>query len=227
MRWRGWSRPGPDPDGARCLGYIERMVLSMPHFLRSAACLFSAVLVAGCASTESAVRAGDALLDPNPAPATLAVALPSVVDGRVPDESVYGGFGCTGGNRSLAVTWSNVPEKTQSFALVMHDPDAPTGVGFFHWTVFDLPPTARALELGASQSGLPSGSVQGYTDFGGSGYGGPCPPSGPPHRYVLSVYALDVPKLELGPNATGALVRFMVREHALAFGRATATYQRR
>jgi Raf kinase inhibitor-like YbhB/YbcL family protein len=134
-------------------------------------------------------------------------------------------MGCTGKNQSLAVSWTGAPEKTQSFVLIMHDPDAPTGVGFFHWLVVNLPKETNSLAVGASAS-LPPGTAQTTTDFGMPGYGGPCPPPGPAHRYSVTVYALDVPKLDVPPTASGALLRFMLRDHTLALGRAVATYQR-
>src|SRR5262249_4687085 len=150
----------------------------------------------------------DALLDPNPAPPMVTVRLPTLTDGTVPPDSVFNGFGCTGQNRPIAIAWSGAPENTQSFAVVMHDPDAPTGVGFFHWLVFNVPKTATLLDA-ASSEGLPAGAVQGMTDSGSVGYTGPCPPPGPAHRYIVTVYALDVPKLDLPPSTTGALLRFM------------------
>lgn len=168
---------------------------------------------------------GGELLDPNPAAATIVVKL-ATDGGRVPLQNVFNGFGCTGKNVSLGISWSGAPASTQSFALIIHDPDAPTGVGFFHWSVFNLPKGTTSLPPGASAGGLPAGAVQGYTDFGMSGYGGPCPPPGAPHRYIATVYALDVPKLDLGPGATPALLRFMLAQHTAALGRATATYGR-
>ncbi|MDP9036999.1 MAG: YbhB/YbcL family Raf kinase inhibitor-like protein [Myxococcota bacterium] len=168
---------------------------------------------------------GNELLDPNPAPATIVVKL-TTDGGRVPLQSVFNGFGCTGKNVSLGISWSGAPASTQSYAVILHDPDAPTGVGFFHWSVFNLPKGTTSLAPGASTGGLPAGAGQGYTDFGVSGYGGPCPPPGAPHRYIATVYALDVPKLDVGPGATGALLRFMLAQHTTALGRATATYGR-
>lgn len=166
------------------------------------------------------------LVEPNDAPNSLSVELPGTENGVITNESVFGGFGCSGENKSLAIRWSGAPEGTQSYAVVIHDPDAPTGVGFFHWTVTGIPSGTTELALNASQAGLPEGAVQSYTDFGMSSYGGPCPPPGAPHRYIVTVYALDVPSLGLEPNATGALVRFMLRGHTLALGRSVGTYGR-
>ncbi len=163
------------------------------------------------------------LLDPNNAPESLRITLPGVANGVIAQESAFGGMGCTGQNRAPRITWSGAPAGTRSFVIVVHDPDAPTGVGFFHWLVANLPATTTELPLGGA---LPAGAMQTQTDFGMAGYGGPCPPPGENHRYVFTVYALDVPRLELAPTASGALIRFMVRGHTLALGRAVATYRR-
>ena len=139
---------------------------------------------------------------------------------------VFNGFGCTGDNRSPALTWQNPPAGTQSFALLVHDPDAPTGgAGWWHWAVIDIPPTITALpeDAGAMDgSKMVPGARQIVTDFGRSGWGGPCPPVGhPPHRYNFTLYALDVPKLEVPTGASPALVGFMANSHSL--GKATLT----
>jgi len=181
----------------------------------------------GAAQAPCPTTAPSTLREPTTAPESITVEIQGLEpEGRVPNESVFSGFGCEGGNRSLALSWSGAPETAQSFAVVMHDPDAPTGVGFFHWIALDLPAGTTSLPLGASGTAMPAGAVEGYTDFGASGYGGPCPPPGTPHRYEVTVYALDVPALGLPPTSTGALVRFVLREHAVAIGRATAVYGR-
>jgi Raf kinase inhibitor-like YbhB/YbcL family protein len=165
------------------------------------------------------------LLDPNPAPSTIKVTFPGLKDNVIDNASLFKGFGCTGENKSLPIKWENAPKDAKSFAVIIHDPDAPTGAGFFHWSVFNLPPTTTSLDRGANDK-LPAGAVQGYTDFGMSSYGGPCPPPGPAHRYIATVYALKVPKLELDSKATAALLRFMLRDQTIALGRASATYGR-
>jgi Raf kinase inhibitor-like YbhB/YbcL family protein len=144
----------------------------------------------------------------------------------MPQDSAFNSFGCTGHNRSPHIRWTGAPAGTRSFAVIAHDPDAPTGVGFFHWTVFNLPATTTELALDASHAGVPAGAVQAGTDYGATGYGGPCPPVGENHRYIFTVYALDVPQLQAPPTATGAMLRFLVRGHTLALGRATVTYRR-
>ena len=99
------------------------------------------------------------LLDPNAATATLRVTLPTATSGVLPAESSAGALGCTGKNVSLGVEWQGAPAGTKSFAVIMHDPDAPTGVGFCHWTVFDIPASASGLSAGSSPKSLPAGRV--------------------------------------------------------------------
>lgn len=163
-----------------------------------------------------------------PAPATLRVTSEAFAEGAaIPLRSVFGGFGCTGENRSPALQWSGTPEGTRSFAVIAHDPDAPTGTGFYHWVVFDLPGDTRALPDNAGAEGaLAPGAHAGRTDYGASAYGGPCPPPGPAHRYRFSVYALDAAPLGAPEGSSAALVRFMLRGHVLAYGTLTGTYGR-
>jgi Raf kinase inhibitor-like YbhB/YbcL family protein len=131
-----------------------------------------------------------------------------------------------GDNISPDLSWSGGPDATQSYALTCHDPDAPTGVGFVHWVMFNIPAATTSLEAGTGAAGKnPAGSVLGFTDWGESAYGGCAPPQGdPPHHYNFTVYALDVPSLDLGPTTTYALLRFMIRGQVLAQGTLTGTY---
>ncbi len=149
--------------------------------------------------------------------------------GKIAAAQVYSGFGCTGGNRSPALSWSHAPPGTQSFALLVHDPDAPTGSGWWHWVLYNIPASVSALPEGAGDahgSHLPAGSVQGRTDFGTAGYGGPCPPPGPPHHYYFSLYALKVAKLDLPADASAALVAFNVHAQALGSAELMGLYGR-
>ncbi len=142
------------------------------------------------------------------------------IGGQATLREVFNGFGCTGDNVSPALNWSNAPAGTKSFALTMYDPDAPTGSGFWHWVVFDLPADQKSLPAGAgsaSGEGLPPGATQGKTDFNTTGYGGPCPPPGDrPHRYILTVHALGIDKLGLPSDTPAALVGFNVNANSLA-----------
>ena len=152
---------------------------------------------------------------------------------KIAVKHVYKGFGCEGGNVSPALEWSGAPAGTKSFAITMYDPDAPTGSGWWHWVVFNIPATTTKLEQGAGDAGgarLPPGAVQSRTDFGGPGYGGPCPPQGPslkkPHRYIFTVYALKVDKLDLNADSSGALVGYMLNANMLGKASLTGQYGR-
>ncbi|NJL37100.1 MAG: YbhB/YbcL family Raf kinase inhibitor-like protein [Leptolyngbyaceae cyanobacterium RM2_2_4] len=153
-----------------------------------------------------------------------------VEGGTLPESMVYEGFGCTGGNQSPQLSWTGEPIETRSYAITMFDPDAPTGVGWWHWLVFNLPNDTHTLPQGVGNplvNQLPSGVQQGYTDFGSNGYGGACPPVGdPPHRYVITIYALDVESLPAGAEATGAKLAFLMQEHILAKAEITGQYGR-
>ena len=149
--------------------------------------------------------------------------------GKIADAQVFNGFGCKGGNISPELSWSSAPAGTKSFAILMHDPDAPTGSGWWHWVVYNIPATVSSIPAGAGdpkKNLLPSGALMGRTDFGDPGYGGPCPPPGRPHRYYVRVYALKVDKLEVPSDATAAFVGFSVRMHALATAELMGTYGR-
>jgi Raf kinase inhibitor-like YbhB/YbcL family protein len=151
---------------------------------------------------------------------------------RIKDAQVYNGFGCTGGNVSPALEWKNAPKGTKSFALLVHDPDAPTGgSGWWHWLVVNVPANITKLDAGAGAadgSKLPQGAQQINTDFGGPGWGGPCPPAGDKlHHYHFTVYALKAEKLDLPANATAALAGFMVNANSIGKARLTGVYSRK
>ncbi|MDA7087575.1 YbhB/YbcL family Raf kinase inhibitor-like protein [Pseudomonas sp. SA3-5] len=156
---------------------------------------------------------------------------PDIHDGQ-PLSSVeeYSGFGCQGQNRAPALSWKDAPAGTQSFAITVYDPDAPTGSGWWHWLLFNLPASSTALPAAAGQPGgpsLPAGSVQSVTDYGVPGFGGACPPAGdPPHHYIFTVHALKVAKLDLDASAMPALVGYMLNANSLGKASLTATYAR-
>jgi Raf kinase inhibitor-like YbhB/YbcL family protein len=139
-------------------------------------------------------------------------------------DQVFNSFGCTGKNVSPELSWTAGPEGTKSYALTMYDPDAPTGSGWWHWTVFNIPAKVLKLEKGA---GNKHKYGEGRTDFGKPGYGGPCPPPGSGnHHYVFTVYALKVDKLPLDANASGAMVGYNLNANALAKASLTAVFGR-
>jgi Raf kinase inhibitor-like YbhB/YbcL family protein len=147
----------------------------------------------------------------------------------IPEKHVFSGMGCTGENVSPHLAWNEVPSNARSFAVVMHDPDAPTSGGFYHWVVFNIPGDARELPEGGGGMNLGnrfSGIVHGYTDFGQNAYGGPCPPPGAPHHYHITVYALDTEKLPLDKSTTGAKLEFMASQHTLAKAEIVGVYGR-
>lgn len=144
------------------------------------------------------------------------------------NEQVFNNFGCTGKNISPELIWSGAPQGTKSFAIMAYDPDAPTGSGWWHWTVFNIPVNATRVATGASGEGkLPKGAVEGRTDFGMSGYGGACPPVGHgDHHYQFTVYALSVDKIPLDEKAPAAMVGFYVRANAIGQATVEVTYGR-
>lgn len=162
-------------------------------------------------------------------PLTLEVKAPSLPASLViPQKNAFSGFGCTGDNVSPSLTWSAGPEGTRSYLIMMYDPDAPTGVGFHHWWVANLPSNTNALAEGAGgpEGKLPRGAVQGRNDYSTTHYGGPCPPKGRTHRYEFYVWALSVDSLPVEPQTSPVVVRFLLRDKALAVGRLTAKHGR-
>jgi Raf kinase inhibitor-like YbhB/YbcL family protein len=148
-------------------------------------------------------------------------------DGQtIPQSAVFDDFGCTGKNHSPDVSWSGAPAGAKSFAVTIYDPDAPTTVGFVHWIVFDIPAGTTSLDEGAGSRKHPTnGATQGFTDYGFSRYGGPCPPPGDPaHHYHLTVWALDMEKLGVDDTTTYAKFRFLIRGHVLAKGEIVGLY---
>ena len=146
---------------------------------------------------------------------------------------VFNQFGCKGANASPELSWSGAPQGTKSFAVLAFDPDAPTGSGWWHWVVFNIPASASVIAANASRDGaLPQGALQSRTDFGITSYGGACPPvGGGVHRYQFTVYALSVADLTAGDfpldtSAPAAMVSFVVHATALDHATLEVPYQR-
>lgn len=140
----------------------------------------------------------------------------------------FNGFGCSGENQSPQLSWKNAPEGTKSFAVTMYDPDAPTGSGFWHWVVVDIPANVNELVTNAGTKNLiPIGAIQSITDYGIKGFGGPCPPIGHGyHQYIITVYALKVNKLGTDENTNPAVVGFNLWNQTLAKASIVAYYKR-
>ena len=139
-------------------------------------------------------------------------------------------FGCSGENKSPALKWSGAPKDTKSFAVTVYDPDAPTGSGFWHWFVINIPANVTELAPNAGAVGganLPKGATNVRIDYGFAGWGGPCPPEGDkPHRYIFTVHALKTDKLDIPADATAAVAGFMTNANTIAKASFTAKYGR-
>jgi Raf kinase inhibitor-like YbhB/YbcL family protein len=177
--------------------------------------LIGAALVAAAVGVASAAPAAD-----------FTVTSDEVQDGKtISAEHVFAGFGCTGHNVSPSLHWKGAPAGTKSYAVTVYDPDAPTGSGWWHWVVYNIPPDTTDLPKGAGDpkaGTMPKGAVQSRTDFGAPGWGGPCPPPGdPPHHYLFTVHALDVDNMPLEDTSSPAMIGFNLHFHTL--GKATLT----
>ncbi|WP_318014092.1 YbhB/YbcL family Raf kinase inhibitor-like protein [Paucibacter sp. TC2R-5] len=156
---------------------------------------------------------------------------PEIKAGSVMDQKFeFNGFGCSGENKSPALQWSGAPAGTKSFAVTVYDPDAPTGSGWWHWSVINLPAETTSLAADAGLVGganLPKGASHVRIDYGVAAWGGTCPPQGDkPHRYIFTVHALKTEKLEIPADATAALAGYMINANALGKASFTAHYGR-
>jgi Raf kinase inhibitor-like YbhB/YbcL family protein len=191
-------------------------------------------LVAALLATPPLALASEAAASPPPVWREAAVASPLALlspdvaaGGAIALGCVYDESGCQGGNASPALIWNHPPAGTRSFAVLMFDSDAPGG--WWHWAVFDIPAAVTSLRSGAGDPArhlLPVGAIQVRNDFGSMGYGGPCPPPGPPHHYRLMLFALSVAKLGLDASASAAQVAARVQARALAKTEIVALYGR-
>lgn len=143
----------------------------------------------------------------------------------------FNGFGCTGQNQSPQLSWKNVPAGTKSFAITMYDPDAPTGSGWWHWVVFDIPADVQSIVEGAGsieKALMEKEVIQSITNYGVPGYGGPCPPENHGiHQYVVTVHALKVDKLGLDENTNPAIVGYYIWINTIAKASIVTYYERK
>lgn len=175
-------------------------------------------LIAAALMTAAAPAGAFDLSSPNIAPG-----------GPILEAFAFDAFGCTGQNLSPALAWTEAPEGTESFAVMVHDADAVTGgAGFWHWVVLDIPASEAGLPQGtADGTALPDEAREIATDFGVPGWGGPCPPEADgPHRYDVTLYALPVDTLEVPDGTTASHAGFVVNQMALGSATFSATYDR-
>jgi Raf kinase inhibitor-like YbhB/YbcL family protein len=159
---------------------------------------------------------------------SFAVTSEDVTDGvQMSDKQVYNSFGMSGDNISPQLSWSGFPAETRSFAVTCHDPDAPTGSGFWHWLMIDIPASVTSLGsgAGAASGGLPAGAFHVRNDYGTKDFGGAAPPAGdPPHRYVFAVHAVDSETLGINSDVSPAVAGFNLRFHTIARGLLVPVY---
>lgn len=150
-------------------------------------------------------------------PQSFSVAVTDAQGGRFTSAQYAAGHGCSGENISPAITWQGAPANAKSFAVTIFDPDAP-GNGFWHWLASGIPATTKGLEAGVSHSPALTalGVSEGLNDFGAAGYGGPCPPEGQDHRYVVTVYALGAETLSLPATAMPAEMKSAIKANTIA-----------
>lgn len=154
----------------------------------------------------------------------------SDLEGQLTLSQVFSGFGCSGQNISPSLKWLNAPRNTKSFAVTVYDPDAPTGSGWWHWVIFNIPAGINELKANAGQIEkklAPAGSIQSITDFGKPGFGGACPPQGDKaHRYIFTVHALSTEKLDLDEKTPPAMVGYFLNNFTIARASLISYYKR-
>lgn len=147
----------------------------------------------------------------------------TIAEGQQLDAAqVFQGFGCEGGNTAPDLAWSGAPEGTESFAITVYDPDAPTGSGWWHWFAFNIPGDVTELPVGGT---VPDGTIELANDYGTTGFGGACPPPGEVHRYQFTVHALGT-VLEIDDSVSNALAGFIVNANSISSASITAVYSR-
>lgn len=183
--------------------------------LKLLATIFILIIISGCIREEKKDNIEEVSIMQN-----ISISAEFKYGDIIPDK-----YTCIGKDISPELSWTGIPEGTQSIALIMDDPDAPGGT-FVHWVLFNIPATTRKLPAAVKKNkNLDDFSRQGTNDFGNIGYGGPCPPSGNPHRYYFRIYALDK-MLELFPGSSRSQVDSVMKGHILAKGELMGTYKR-
>lgn len=151
-------------------------------------------------------------------------------DAKISEDQVFSGFGCSGKNISPQISWRDAPKDTKSFAVTVYDPDAPTGSGWWHWLVVNIPASHKELPLNFSKEDkfdLPNGMVQVRNDFGTYKFGGPCPPKGDKaHHYFVTVYALKTDHIDVTSSSTAALAGFMINQNVIEKAHVMGIYGR-
>jgi Raf kinase inhibitor-like YbhB/YbcL family protein len=179
----------------------KRYVFSVIRFSHAAAILIALLFAAAIPRLLGATEGGK----------PMTISSPSFSNGG----AIAKKFTCDGPDVSPELSWSDPPAGTKSFALLVDDPDAPVG-NWNHWTMWNLPANKRSLPENVSKDArLPDGSEQGHNDFPKTGYNGPCPPPGKPHRYYFKLFALDT-KLDLKAGAGKKELEAAMKGHILA-----------
>lgn len=171
---------------------------------------FTAIFICLFSFNATAQNAGGFILRSN-----------NIIEGStISAKHVYNGFGCAGKNLSPHLSWKDAPQGTRSFALTVYDPDAPTGSGWWHWLLINIPANYDSLPQNfgeRNQFNLSDGINQVRNDFGAFNFGGPCPPKGDkPHRYIFTIHALKVEQLSLAADSTAALAGYMINQSTIA-----------
>lgn len=194
--------------------------------------LLAVIILATVIHTEVHARSKSGGTNNNNKPTPFLLASPDLTaEGNLVDEQAFNGFGCTGGNTSPALTWTGVPPGTKSFALMVHDPDAPTGgAGWWHWVVINISATVNTLPKGFGKpenAAHASGLRQIRNDFGTLAWGGPCPPVGAkPHSYIFTLYALKTEKIDFPVDATASFIGFLINSNTISKATLKARYAR-
>jgi Raf kinase inhibitor-like YbhB/YbcL family protein len=150
------------------------------------------------------------------------------IGGQLNKAQEFNSFGCNGNNISPSLSWSDAPKGTKSFAITIFDPDAPTGSGWWHWQVVNIPVTVNSVATDASyKHSLPKGALEIINDYGGTGFGGACPPVGDKaHQYIVTIHALDIEKLPVEVNTNAPIVGYQINAHSIAKASLISYYQR-